>query len=255
MNICNFKISSISWAIGPIALLVLWNWIADAAIFSPTLLPRPLEAFGKLFSLIVSGDILPDLYQTLWRTFVGYAAACLIGTFFGIFIGSFRPVYQSLEFLVDFFRSLPVTTLYPLFVLFFGIGSASKIAMVFAASVFVVLLNAAYGVIRSAPTRRAMARLYGASGLRVFFSITLPEALPQALIGMRIALSYSLIVAIVTEMFMGAQTGLGQRVFEAYSTYATAELYAIVLITGMVGYALNQLFVFFERGSVGWAVQ
>lgn len=238
--------------VGPVLILLLWEWAYRAEWFSQTLLPAPLTALRMAAELSWSGDIWPDLAETLWRTGAGYLSACVVGVAVGLVIGSARALYASLEFTIDFFRSLPVTTLYPIFVLFFGIGSASKIAMVFAASVFVVTLNAAYGVLRSSPTRRQMARLYGASPFKLLWSVTLPEALPQALIGMRVALSYSLIVAIVTEMFMGAQVGMGQRVFDAYTRYSTVELYALVLITGVVGYALNRGFVLLERRIVRW---
>lgn len=247
--------TAIAWMIGPIVAVAVWDVVFRLGLFNGTLLPSPWSTFSETGKLIRTGSIWPDLYQTLWRTGVGYGSACAVGMVLGLWIGSVRWLYSSLEFLIDFFRSLPVTTLYPIFVLFFGIGSVSKIAMVFAASVFVVTLNSAYGVLQSNPIRSEMARLYGASHFKTFRSVTLPEALPQTLIGMRIALSYSLIVAVVTEMFMGAQTGIGQRVFDAYTTYATVELYAIVLITGIVGYALNRIFVIAERQLVGWALR
>lgn len=247
------RLHRLSWLIGPVLLVLVWDGVYRLQLFTPTLLPGPVASFTEAFELLSTGDIVPDIVETLWRTMLGYLSACLIGMLLGLAIGSFRSLYVSLEFLIDFFRSLPVTTLYPIFVLFFGIGSGSKIAMVFAASVFVVTLNSAYGVLRASPVRREMARLYGASRAKILWSVTLPEALPQTLIGMRVALSYSLIVAIVTEMFMGTQIGLGQRVFDAYTKYATAELYAVVLITGVLGYLLNQCFVWGERRLVGWA--
>ena len=92
--------------------------------------------------------------------------------------------------------------MFPLFLLLFGMGNAGKVAMVFTAAVFVILLNSAYGVSHSSPARARMAQTFGASGWQIFRHITLFEALPHTLVGMRTALSLSLIVVIVSEMFI-----------------------------------------------------
>jgi len=238
--------------VGPALLLYLWQVAYDWNLLNRSLLPSPADTALRLWQLIYTGDIGPDLAATLVRMLAGFMSASVIGMVLGLVIGGVRPLYQALEFTIDFFRSLPVTTLYPLFVLFFGIGHASKIAMVFVASVFVVTLNSAYGVVNAGAVRTQMARLYGATATQRFRWITFYDALPQSLIGMRVALSYSLIVEIVAEMFMGSQVGLGQRVFEAYSRYAIDDLYAIILITGVMGYLLNRLFVLVERRLVDW---
>jgi len=158
-----------------------------------------------------------------------------------------------MEFPVDFFRSLPVTALFPLFLLTFGIGDRSKIAMACAATVFVVLLNSAYGVLHATDARTKMARAFGASSLQVFLRIVCPEALPQVFVGMRTALSLSLIVVVVSEMFIGTRYGLGQRLFDAYAKNTVVDLYAVVLFLGLLGLASNTLFVFLERRLVFWA--
>jgi NitT/TauT family transport system permease protein len=156
------------------------------------------------------------------------------------------------SFVLDFFRSTPVTTLYPVFVLIFGIKHLSKVAMVAWGCFFVIALNAAYGAMQAGTIRSQMARLYGASSFQIFRWITLFGALPQIIIGLRVALSYALIIEVLCEMFMGSQYGLGQRVTEAYTTYAIERLYAIILLVGTIGYALNRLFVFFEKRLASW---
>lgn len=186
------------------------------------------------------------------RMAIGYTIAIVFGVPIGLLLGSSQKLYKSFEIPLDFFRSLPVTTLYPLFVLLFGIGHYSKIAMVVAASIFVIVLNSAYGVMQSSQIRRQVARIFGASKWQMFKDIIFFESLPQTVIGLRVAISYALIVEIVCEMFMGAQRGLGQRVFEAYNTYLIEDLYAIAILVGLTGYAINKLFVFFEKRIIFW---
>src|SRR5207237_10427426 len=121
-----------------------------------------------------------------------------------------------------------------------------------AARLFVSTLNPAYGVMQRKAVRSQVAILFGASRWQLLSEIVFWEALPQTIIGLRIALSYALIVEIVCEMFMGSQKGLGQRVFEAYNTYLIVELYSIILLVGLTGYLLNKLFVLVESRIVHW---
>lgn len=238
--------------VGPLALVAFWIIAHKSGFFNTTLLPDFFETAKHLYNLIFTGNIVADFSQTIIRMSIGFAIATALGVPFGILIGYFSPLFKMFEIPLDFFRSLPVTTLYPLFVLIFGIGHNSKIAMVVAACVFVITLNTAYGVIQRKPVRTQMAQLFGASRIQLLKEVVFWEALPQIFIGLRIAVSYALIVEIVCEMFMGTQKGLGQRVFEAYNTYLIVELYAIVLLVGFTGYLINKFFVFVETHVVHW---
>jgi len=237
---------------GPLALLGFWFLVTETGLVPPLLLPSPGAAFGRLYELLSSGDLIPDINASLWRWAAGYAVGCAVGIPIGLLIGISPRLYQSSFFLLDFFRSLPVTALFPLFLLLFGIGDASKIAMAFAATVFVIILNAAYGVLQAQKTRLRAARVFGASRWQLFRWVIFYEALPQTLVGMRTALSLALIVVIVSEMFIGTQAGLGQRVYDAYTKNFTEELYAVLVFIGVLGYLVNRLFVASERRIVFW---
>lgn len=238
--------------VGPTLLLVTWQIVCLSGAFDTTLLPRPSKVFRSLWTLLQSGEILPHFVATILRMTAGYGLAAVAGVLIGLLLGAFRTIYESFTAVLDFFRSTPVTTLYPVFVLLFGVKHLSKIAMVFWACFFVIVLNTAYGAIQAGKVRAQMARLYGASRFQVFRWVTFYDALPQTVIGLRVAISYALIVEILCEMFMGSQYGLGQRVTEAYTTYAIESLYAVILITGILGYLLNRLFIFAESSVVPW---
>lgn len=242
---------SLQW-VGPLVVLLAWAVTHWLQLFSPTLLPGLFETLAHFGRMIYTGSIMRDFVETIARMGIGYFIAVLIGVPAGVIIGYFTSLYRAFEIPLDFFRSLPVTTLYPLFVLIFGIGHNSKIAMVVVACVFVIMLNTAYGVMQRKQVRTQVALLFGAGRFQLLREVLFWEALPQTLIGMRIALSYALIVEIVCEMFMGTQKGLGQRVFEAYNTYFIVELYAIILLVGLTGYIINKLFVFGESRAVHW---
>lgn len=242
------------WAlVGPAVVLLLWQAAHSFQAVDPSLLPSPRETFAAFLRQFSTGAVIPDLTATVLRMFIGYLLAAVVGIGLGLLMGCSRAVYESTVAVTDFFRSIPVTSLYPVFVLTLGVSHVSKIGMVFFASVLVVALHSAYGVHRANKTRRQMAQLYGATRWQIFRLVVFPETLPQTMIGLRIGLSYALIVAVVCEMFMGSERGLGQRIIETYTTYAIPEMYAMILITGVLGYCLNRGFVRLERKVVGWA--
>lgn len=239
--------------VGPVLLLAAW---ATASLFfhvSPLLLPSPVEAGRRLVDLLLSAAFWNDAAMTGQRWIGGFAIGCAIGIPFGLLMGANRYAYSSLSSLVDFLRSIPVTVLFPLYLLVFGIGDASKWAMAFSATVFVVILNTAYGVLHATDLRRKMAKTFGATRLQVFLRITFFEAIPYALVGCRTALSLALIVVVVAEMFIGTELGIGQRVFNAYSRNQVAELYAVIVFVGVIGFLANRGFVAIERRVVFWA--
>ncbi len=247
------------WAIAltpillPLFLLAVWAIVSGVGLAPRVLLPTPAAAFSRLATLLGPGGALPDIAATLRRWALGFVAGCLVGVPLGLALGGSRRVFRATFPSVDFFRSLPVTALFPLFLLLFGIGDTAKVAMAFAATLPVVALNSAYGVVNARQARIRAARVFGATRFQIFRWVLFFEALPQTLVGVRTAVSLALIVVIVSEMFIGTKAGLGQRIFDAYTTNFTEELYAVLLIVGMLGYVLNVLFVQAERRLVPWA--
>lgn len=137
--------------------------------------------------------------------------------------------------------------------LLFGIGDSSKIATATFVSLWIILINSIYGVLHSPKVRQKTATTFGASRFQIFRGVVMMDALPQIFVGLRTSLSISLVVVVVSEMVMGSKFGLGQKIFDFYLTYETAKLYAILLVTGLLGYLLNRVIVLFEKRMIHWA--
>lgn len=238
--------------VGIFMILGIWLFLYYSRIVSPALLPSPLSSVARIATLVVGGNLNQDLQSTAYRWLIGYGGGLMLGVPVGLLMGSSPLFYQLVEFPVDFFRSLPVTAMFPLFLLAFGIGDESKIAMVWVAVFFISIVNSAYGALRASKTRLQMAKTFGASDWQIFRDVTAWEAVPQTFVGIRIALSNSLIVVIVSEMFLGTEYGLGQRVFDAYSKNVVEELYGMLLLIGVIGYLLNKLLVVAEQKMLFW---
>ncbi|EOH6072831.1 ABC transporter permease [Burkholderia cenocepacia] len=239
--------------IGPVAVIVLWAIAHSAHWVTPRLLPGPLETFSTLWGSVIHGALWPDVRATVLRTGYAFAIASVAGIPAGVLLGSNSVIYRTAEFVIDFFRSTPATAMFPLFLLVFGIGEASKVAIAAFSAWLVIVFNTAYGVMHARRTRILAARVMGASSWRVLRDVMFYESLPQTFIGLRLGVSYALVVIIVAEMFIGSSDGLGRRIIDAEQIYDLTQMYATIIATGCIGYSVNLGFLMVERRFVRWA--
>lgn len=243
----------LSVLVGPVVLLAAW-WVAAALdLVSEELLPGPVESIKAIYVGATSGTLAVDLWSTVYRMLAALLFATAIGVPLGILLGASKKVYRQFEFIIDFFRSTPVTAIFPMFLLIFGIGDASKIAIAAFAAGLLVLFNVAYGVMSAVPTRKMAAQVMGASRLEIVRSVTVYQAMPQTFIGLRTGVSLALVVIVVAEMFIGADNGLGYRIINAQQTYNLADMYGSILVAGVLGYSVNALFLKLDNTLVHWA--
>ena len=239
--------------VGPAILLLVWAFVHATGLVTGRLLPSPFQTIEAVATGLAGGDLAYDLGQTVLRTLKAFALALGLGLPLGIAVGSSERVYRAIEFLIDFFRSTPATALFPLFMIIFGLGDFSKVAVAAFSAFLIILFNVAYGVMNARPTRMLAARVMGASRLRIFAQVTLFESLPQTFVGVRTAVSLALVVIIVAEMFIGSDSGLGKRIIDAQITFDMPGLYGTILMTGALGYAFNLSLFALERRLVHWA--
>lgn len=245
-------LNKLTWLIGPAALILVWLLAGWLNLINPLFIPTLPKVLSSLGEMIVSRILLTDLVNTAWRTLVGFLIAALIGIPIGLILGSSKKIYEASSVLVDFFRSVPGTALFPLFLLFFGIGDEAKIANAVFACALIIIVNAMYGVKNTNRTRVLAAQTMRASPSRIFLRVVLPNALPEIAGGLRIAVSIALVVIVVTEMFVGTASGLGKRIFQTYQLFQIPEMFAAILLTGLFGYGLNLLLVTIERRVIHW---
>ena len=238
--------------IGPTLLIIIWTLVAQAQLIDKFFLPGPWTVIKKLFELLATGLIIGDLFSTLERVVLAFVISLIIGLPIGLWLGRSEKTYRSMEFIIDFFRSTPATAIFPLFLLIFGITDRSKIAVTVFACSLIIIFNTAYGVMHAKQSRLLAAQIMGASKTQIFLWISFWESLPQTFIGVRSAISLSLIVIIVTEMFIGTSSGLGRRIIDSQITYEIPTMYAIIILTGFLGYLLNLLFLFTEKRFLHW---
>lgn len=238
---------------GVFGLLILWQFASATRLVDPFLLPSVFDTVKAVRTGFADGPLLLDLARTIERTALAFLIASMIAVPIGVALGSAPSIYEKLEFVIDFFRSTPASAVFPLFLVFFGVGNVTKIAVAAFGAGLVILFNSAYGVINARKTRVLAARVMGVPRLRLLTDVMLWEALPQIIVGMRSGVSIALIIVIVAEMFIGSVDGLGYRIFSAQMLFDMPTMYGTIFITGALGYVLNLLFVVSDRYFVHWS--
>lgn len=238
--------------IGVALLIGLWSFAHATRLVDPVLLPSPLEAWSAFWSGLTTGNLWVDFRVTIIRTAASFAIAMVLAVPIGIVLGSSEKIYRSIEFTIDFFRSTPASAMFPLFLVMFGVGERTKIAVAAFGAALAILFNVAYGVMNARKQRQLAAKVMGASPLRVLVDVTIWESLPQTFVGMRTGVSIALVIVIVAEMFIGSTDGLGQRIMNAQMIFDMPQMYAAIFAAGALGYVLNLLFILAERRFVHW---
>lgn len=194
-----------------------------------------------------------DTGATLLRLSAGVAIAAPVGALAGVWLGLREERWRAAEPTVDFLRSIPPVLLYPLFLASAGYTERARVAAIAFGVSGVILLPTATAL-RSAPAaRRDAVRLAGLTGWRAFRALHAYEALPGLLTGLRLALVQGLVIAVVTEMLVGASNGLGCRALQALQEYRADRLWLTIAVAGLVSQLLSSLVTRVERGAHAWA--
>ncbi len=239
--------------IGPVLLFIVWDLVVRLGLVKPILLPTPADTVTTLINGLAGGPLLKDFVVTLWRTAQAFLIAAVVGVPLGVVLGSAEKAYRSVEFLIDFFRSTPSSALIPLFLMIFGVSDINKVAIAAFGALLIVVFNSAYGVINARKQRVMAAKVMGASRWQIFKDVLVWESLQPSFVGLRSAVSMALVIVIVAEMFIGSDSGLGNRIINAQQVMNVRDMYASILSAGVLGYALNILFLVVERRIVHWS--
>ncbi|EWM49465.1 binding--dependent transport system inner membrane component family protein [Bordetella holmesii 35009] len=234
-------------------LFLVWDLTLRLSLVSPVLLPTPGATLVALVKGLAGGPLLNDFIASVNRSLQAFVISAIIGVPLGVLLGSNEKLYRSVEFLIDFFRSTPSSALIPLFLMIFGVTDMNKVAIAAFASLLVIVFNSAYGVLNARKQRVMAARVMGASRWRVFKDVLIWESLQQTFVGLRSGVSMALVIVIVAEMFIGAESGLGNRIINAQQVLNVREMYAAILAAGALGYLLNILFLLIEKRIVHWS--
>jgi NitT/TauT family transport system permease protein len=233
-----------------IALLLFWQW-ASGRLIREIYVSKPTAVAQRLYELFASGEIYPHLWTTGQELVLGYVIGVAGGVIGGYTLGRSPRLARIFEPYVMAFYGVPKIALAPLFIIWFGIGMGSKVALASIMVFFLVFYNVFAGV-RSVDRELVnLTLIMGANQRQLTYHVFLPAAAPFVMLGMRLAIPYSVIGVIVGEFTSSAQ-GLGLFIHEASSTYDPAGVFAgIVILLAFVATA-NFLAGGVERRLLRW---
>lgn len=230
---------------------LVWEAIARSGAVHPLLLVPPSSVLFSIFKLLLNGELFRHTKASLMRALVGFVIGSSIAIPHGIIIAWFKRVEEASSPLIDLFRPVPIAALIPVFLLWFGIGEASKIALIAYGCYFPAVLNTIAGVKNVDANLIKVAKLFGANRLQILSKVVLPASLPFILTGLRYSLSVSLILLVISEM-IAAREGLGYLILDAEYTFKTEVLFAGIVTIGIIGFMLNEAMVKAEEKLTRW---
>jgi NitT/TauT family transport system permease protein len=231
-------------------VLIAWE-LAAFAINDPLFLPAASAVAATLWTLAASGLLVTDIQASLSRVLGGFTVAMTLGVPLGIMMGRFRRWDDFWGMLISFSNPIPKIGLVPLFVLWLGIGEASKIAVVAAGAIFPVLINTYNGVRGVNPILIWRAQTLGPTQAEILYKVVLPAALPSIFVGARIAMALAWVILIAAEM-VAARSGLGFRILYGQQMFETNVVFAGLLTISLLGFAFDRLLQAMSHRICGW---
>ncbi|WP_460944500.1 ABC transporter permease [Okibacterium endophyticum] len=238
---------------GVLGFLLIWEVSTRNGLVGTSAFPPASQVIAELPVILASAVFWSALGETLLSTVVALVISVLIAIPLGTVIGLSRILYRSVSVTIEFLKPIPVVALLPLALLVFGTTQQMKLSLIIFGTVWPLLIQVIYGVRSVDSVAASTARSFRIGRARGFFMVILPSAAPYIATGLRIAGVGALLLCIVTEL-VGRAPGLGLEIARAQSAAQFADLYAYVLLTGLLGILVNTLLEAAERRAMHWHV-
>ncbi len=227
-------------------LLLLLIWQIASLFHSPDFLPGPAKTLQGFLEVAKSGVLWADIKISLQRVGIGWARGILIAVPLGLLIGAFKPFRWIFEPFINFFRFVPAIGFLTLFLMWFGVGEASKTVLITYASIFPIIINTIAAVAAIDPVKYQAAESLGANKLQSFLTVTVPGAVPGIFTGLRLGLSGAIISIVAAEM-LAANSGIGYLVYTSRLYYRTDWIFVGIVVLGLIGFFADKLLRFLAK--------
>lgn len=238
--------------IGPTVLILFWWLMSVLDALNPFFIPSILDVINALLDLLTHHG-LSEVWTTTGRTLLAFLIALFLAVPIGLLLATRPLLYAMTSGLIEFLRSIPAVSLFPLFLLIFGIGTEAKVAAAAFVAFWILLIQTIHAVWHIPVVRKQVGIVIRLSGWKKMVYLFIPQMLPELMTGFRIALSFSLILIVVSEMLMTTDGGMGAEILNSYLVFQTDRLYAAIILVGLLGYGMNKLAEFCERKTIHWA--
>jgi NitT/TauT family transport system permease protein len=246
---------SLSWTLMTLSIAIpfcIWWIISNSGLVQPLFLPTPVQVGSALLRLWQDGSLLKDITASLFRVLSGFSLAALVSIPLGILMGSFASIRALMEPIVGIVRYMPAPAFIPLLILYFGLGELPKVLLIFIGTLFFNTLMV-MDAVKFVP-KELIETTYTLGGLRsnVLLQVISPYVLPSIIDAGRVNMAASWNLVIVAEL-VAATEGLGRRISVAQRYLKTDEIFAGLIVIGIIGLTIDLLFRLLLRVSSRWA--
>ena len=235
----------------PTLVVLFWYIAARTKMVSALLLPSPRIVTDEFWKQLTVGTIRADIGISLQRILKGYSLAAAIGVFLGVVMGMSRKAENFFSLTFTSLRQIPMMAWVPLLIIWFGIGEESKVAVIFMAAYFPILMNTLSGIRRTDPKLIEVGKMYKLSKLKLFVKIYLPSALPNIFVGLKLGLGISWMAVVGAEM-IAASSGIGFRLSDARALMQFPIVFSGMIAIAVVGVFMDMLLTFISRTVTPW---
>ena len=237
--------------LSPLAVVALWQFASNMGWTNQRYVPSPLAIAQAGWDLALSGRLAIDIGASLRRLVIGFVLGAVPGILLGMIMGLNRWVRAAVDPLVAALYPIPKIAILPLLMLAFGLGDASKVAVVAMSVLFLTIINTTTGVVQLDRIYFEVARNYGTPWYKLFTRVILPGALPVIFAGLRISLGVSLVVLVGAE-FVASDAGIGYLIWVSWQTLVVENMFVGIIVITILG-VLSTLFLHeVERLLVPW---
>ncbi|GAA0928036.1 ABC transporter permease [Nonomuraea longicatena] len=238
---------------GVVGILIVAEIAGRSGLIPPSAFPLASTVLTDAAGLAADPDFLLDVGVTFLGWAAGLVITVLVAVPLGLLLGSVPPVERALRPFVEFMRPIPSVALIPLAAFLFSDFLELKVAMIVYASTWPILINTMYGLKEVDPVAKETLRSFGFGRMAVLMRVSLPSTAPFIATGIRVAAGIALILAVSTEFLTGGSEGIGTFIILAGSSPdGTALTVAATVWAGLLGLAVNALFVKAERRAFHW---
>ncbi len=234
-----------------VVLLLLWQYVGSRSTHNQFFYSKPSDIWTSLRHLLVSGTFYTDLRYTMYETVIGFLIGGAAGVILGFGLAFSRTAYRVVDPIMNALNCLPRIALSSLFILWFGLGMNSKIALVISLVFFPLFLNAYQGATTIDADQLMLMHTFRARRLAIVRKVTIPATAPWVITGAKLGVAQALGGAVIGEI-IAAQHGLGAALNTDAQSFATGDMFAIILVLIVIALVLNGIFTMLETRTSSW---
>ena len=233
-------------------IFVFWEWAATSRLVDPILIGKPTGIVQYLWQeVFVTQNLLNDFYWSMGGTMTAFVLGSVAGVLIGMLFVTSPSTEAVLNPIFTALNAMPRIALAPLFIIWFGLGLGSKVAVGFSLTFFIVLTSTVAGGRGVNPDHITLARTLGASESQIFRKFVLPSAVPVIFNGLRLGLVFALLGVIGAEIF-ASEHGLGQTLSVLAASFKTDGVFGIIFLLSMIGVGISWGMSSLENRLLRW---